>query len=197
VVAVFERLGVPRRLQLDNGTPFLLGSAAFGEVVRVVLHQGATPVFIPQREPWRNGVIERFNDSLKQRFFRSERFATRDDVSARAREFERFHNANHRYRATGRRTPDELSQDAVRRPPKPLAAVPQGWPQQGRVEFIRFIRSDRKLRLLGRTLTMPERTAYHYVTATLDLALPAAEGNLLVTDHDGELLIRTSLPAPS
>jgi putative transposase len=196
VVAAFERLGVPRRLQLDNGTPFLLGSAAFGEVVRVVLHQGATPVFIPQRKPWRNGVIERFNDSFEQRFFRSERFATRDGVRTRALEFERFHNANHRYRATGRRTPDELSQNADRRPPKPLVAVPQGWPQQGRVEFIRFIRSDRKLRLLRRTVTMPERLAYHYVTATLDLALPVTEGNLLITDHHGELFMRTSLPTP-
>jgi putative transposase len=196
VVAVFGRLGVPRRLQLDNGNPFLLGSAALGEVVRVVLHQGATPVFIPQREPWRNGVVERFNDSFEQRFFRSERFDSRAQVRVRAHEFERFHNANHRYRATGRRTPDELSREAVRRSPKPLAALPPGWPAQGRVEFIRFIRSDCRLRLLRRTITLPERLAYHYVTATLDLALPVAEGNLLVTDHYGELVMRTSLPAP-
>ena len=106
LLRLWERLGVPRRLQLDNGAPFLLGSANLGEITRIALHQGATPVFIPQGEPWRNGVCEQFNDTFDKRFFRSERFTCRDRLAERALAFERFHNANHRYRATGRRTPD-------------------------------------------------------------------------------------------
>jgi transposase InsO family protein len=196
LIRLWERLGVPGRLQLDNGKPFLLGSASLGEVVRVTLHQGATPVFIPQGEPWRNGVCEQFNDTFDKRLFRSERFTDRGQLSTRALEFESFHNANHRYRATGRRTPDELTAGIERCRPSPLTDLPTGWPQQGRIEFIRFIRSDRKLRLLRRSITMPETHVYRYVTATLDLAIPANEGNLLVSDTDGELVTRASVSQP-
>ena len=192
----WERLGVPRRIQFDNGKPFQVGSVRLGEIARVSLHLGATPVFIPQGEPWRNGVCEQFNDTFDKRFFRSERFEDREQLGARALEFERFHNANHRYRATGRKTPDEVRAAVELRLPQPLAELPPGWPEEGRIEFIRFIRSDRKLRLLRRSIAMPETHVYRYVTATLDLAIPAGEGNLLVTDTDGELVLRGNVPRP-
>ncbi len=35
LIGVWERLGVPRRLQLDNGMPFVPGAASLGEIVRV------------------------------------------------------------------------------------------------------------------------------------------------------------------
>lgn len=197
LAALMGRHGVPRRLQLDNGTPFVLGSSRLGEIVRSCLCQGTTPVFIPQGEPWRNGVVERFNDTFNQRFFRSERFRSREHVAERALAFERFHNANHRYRATGRRTPDELTAAAKRRAAIPRAELPAGWPEQGRVEFIRFIRSDQQLRILRRQITMPEHLTYRYVTATLDLAIPSQQGNLLVCDHEGELVQRASIVTPS
>lgn len=192
-MALWERHGVPRRLQLDNGKPFVVGGGALGEVVRLCLRQGATPVFIPQGEPWRNGVVEHYNDTFDKRFFRSERFGSRDELRTRAGEFERFHNHNHRYRATGRRTPAEVIGETVPRQPTPAAELPAGWPEQGKIEFIRFIRSDRKLRLLRRQIAMPAELAYRYVTATLDLSIPAAEENLLV-HHDGELMARSQIP---
>jgi putative transposase len=196
LAALMERLGVPRRLQLDNGKPFVLGSSRLGELVRVCLHQGATPVFIPQGEPWRNGVVERFNDTFDQRFFRSERFRSREHVAERALAFEDFHNQNHRYRATGRRTPNELRAAAARRRPTAGDQLPAGWPAEGKVEFIRFIRSDRKLRILRREIEMPQQLTHHYVTATLDLSLRAAQGNLLICDHEGELVTREGIAAP-
>ena len=72
--ALWSRHGVPARAQFDNGGPFS-SPTGVGEVVRFCLHQGATPVFIPPREPWRNGTIEHFNDTFDKRFFRHERFA--------------------------------------------------------------------------------------------------------------------------
>jgi transposase InsO family protein len=196
LLRLWQRLGVPKRLQLDNGKPFVLGSASLGEIARVALHQGTTPVFIPQGKPWRNGVCEQFNDTFDKRFFRSERFVDRERIVERALEFEAFHNANHRYRSTGRRTPDELTAGIERRPPAPLAELPGGWPLEGRIEFIRFIRSDRKLRLLRRAITVPDTHVYRYVTASLDLAVPAGEPNLAVCDTDGELVTRVSVPQP-
>ncbi len=63
--ALWERHGLPRRLQLDNGGPFV-SPTGLGEVVRVCLHQRVTLVFIPPREPWRNGTIEHFNNTFQQ-----------------------------------------------------------------------------------------------------------------------------------
>lgn len=44
---------------------------------------------------------------------------------------------------------------------------------------------------------MPDGSAYQYVTATLDLALPADEHNLLITNDQGELLTTARLRTPS
>jgi putative transposase len=191
LVALWERLGVPKRAKFDNGGPFI-GARGLGLVARLCLHNGVTPVFIPAGEPWRNGVVERFNDTFDKRFFRSERFPSRAVLEQRARAFERFHNANHRYAATRGHTPDESVGGAGLRTPRTLAEPPAGWPASGRVEFIRFIRSDRKLRLMRRTYEMPKALVYEYVTAVLDLATPAADGNLRV-QRDGELLATASI----
>jgi transposase InsO family protein len=193
--ALWSRHGVPGRIQFDNGGPFV-SPTGIGEVVRVCLRQGATPVFIPPREPWRNGTIEHFNDTFDKRFFRQERFGGIEHLTERADAFERFHNAQHRYSATRGHAPAETATQSTPRAPLPLAELPAGWPEHGTIEFIRFIRSDHKLRVLGRAIPMPDGSAYQYVTATLDLALTATEHNLLVSNDQGELLTTGRLPTP-
>ena len=192
--ALWRRHGVPERIQFDNGGPFC-SPTGLGEVVRVCLRQDTTPVFIPAREPWRNGTIEHFNDTFDKRFFRQERFTDIAHLTERAGAFECFHNAQHRYSATRPNTPDQ-TQTGKPRTPIALAELPAGWPERGKVEFIRFIRSDHKLRILGRAIPMPDGSAYQYVTATLDLALFAEEHNLLIASDQGELLTTARLPAP-
>ena len=140
---------VPGRIQFDNGGPFV-SPTGLGEVVRVCVLQGATPVFVPPREPWRNGTIEHFNDTFDKRFFRPERFADLGQLGERAGACERFHNAQHCYSATRGLTPEQTTTASAPRGPVALAELPAGWPAHGKVEFIRFIRSDHKLRILGR-----------------------------------------------
>lgn len=190
LVALWERLGLPTRVKFDNGGPFIC-PRGLGLVIRLCLHQGVTPVFIPQGEPWRNGTVERFNDTFDKRFLRQERFDSLAQLRERALAFECFHNANHRYRATGGRTPDELARAQPRRP-NPLERLPAGWPPTGRIEFVRFIRSDRKLRVMRRAVQMPDNVVYEYVTAVLDLAIPPPDGNLRV-HREGELITTASL----
>lgn len=192
--SLWERHGLAARLQLDNGGPFV-SPTGLGEVVRVFLHQGITPVFIPPREPWRNGTIEHFNDTFQRRFFRQERFNGLDHLVERTLAFERFHNSQHRYSSTGGRTPQQTTPAAEPRTPLPAREIPAGWPEHGRVEFIRFIRSDLRLRVLGRAIPMPDGSAYQYVTATLDLSLQGRE-NLLISDPHGQLLTTARLPTP-
>ena len=191
LVALWARLGVPVRLKLDNGGPFG-GARGLGLVTRLCLHQGSIPHFIPQGEPWRNGTVEHFNDTFDKRFFRQERFGSLAHLRERAFAFERFHNANHRYRASGGRTAEEIAPGRGRRKPRSLTELPEGWPHLGRVEFARFIRSDRKLRLLSRAISMPESLVYEYVTAVLDLAIPPGEDNLRVL-LEGEVVATASI----
>jgi transposase len=191
LVSLWKRLGLPARQQFDNGGPFV-APKGLGLIVRLCLHQGVTPRFVPPSEPWRNGTVEHFNDTFDKRFFRQERFDSLAHLRERALDFEIFHNANHRYRATNGRTPAESTHEYQRRTPRPLAELPQGWPLSGRVEFVRFIRSDRKLRLLGRTIPMPDTTTYEYVTAVLDLAIPNTDDNLRVL-RAGEIITTANI----
>lgn len=190
LIALWERLGVPARVKFDNGGPFIC-PRGLGLVIRLCLHQGVTPVFIPQGEPWRNGTIEHFNDTFDKRFLRQERFASLAMLKERALAFEDFHNAHHRYRVTGGRTPDEFGPPESRKP-SPLERLPSGWPSTGRIEFVRFIRSDRKLRIMRRSIAMPDEAVYEYVTAVLDLGVPASQGNLIV-HRDGEPVATATL----
>jgi len=85
---------------------------------------------------------------------------------------------------------------AACRDPLALGEIPAGWPTAGRIEFIRFIRSDRKLRLLGRAITVPNSSAYQYMTATIDLSIAAGRDNLLICDDTGELVSSARIATP-
>ena len=111
-------------------------------------------------------AIEHFNDTFDKRFFRQERFADVEHLSERAGAFERFHNAQHRYSATRGHHARADPRRATTRAPIALAELPGRLAGARKVEFIRFIRSDHKLRILGRAITMPDGSAYQYVTAT-------------------------------
>ena len=167
LIRVWGRLGIPRRLKLDNW--LIAGGRTLPAVVRLCLALGVIPVFVPFAEPWRQGVVEQFNDTFDKRFFRSERFADLGQVRRRMASFERFHNGHHRYAALKGATPDEATARLGFRPRllDPGFTIPERLPRKGRVEFIRFIRSDRQLRVLGRDILLDEAFVHEYVTATL------------------------------
>lgn len=171
VIHIWGRLGIPERFKLDN---WLVPSnnRRLPVVVRLCLALGVTPVFIPFAEPWRNPVVEHFNDTFDKHFFRTERFRDRTHLKARMRPFERFHNAHHRYSALKGATPDEVTRRLGFRPRllDPAYRIPARPPRRGKIEFIRLIRSDRLLRVMDARIGLPERLVYEYVTAVLDVA---------------------------
>jgi len=100
--------GIPDYLQMDNELPFRGSNRhprSLGIVLRLALSQGVTPIFIPPSEPWRNGVIEKFNSNLYKYFFSVQKFASFEDVEEKAPEFSVFHNHNHRYSTQGGKYP--------------------------------------------------------------------------------------------
>jgi hypothetical protein len=59
--AIWTRLGIPENVQIDNAMSFF-GSfthpRGMGPLIRLCLHHGVEPWFIPMSEPWRNGLID-------------------------------------------------------------------------------------------------------------------------------------------
>lgn len=69
---------MPSVAQFDNHANFRGGIPPawqyFSAIVATCLDLDVTARFIPVREPWRNGVVERFNDVWDKSFFRTEVF---------------------------------------------------------------------------------------------------------------------------
>lgn len=73
VVAGWQKLGLPRFLQMDNELSFRGSNRhprSFGLLIRLCLYLGVEVVFIPEGERWRNGIVERFNDVYDKLCFR-------------------------------------------------------------------------------------------------------------------------------
>lgn len=166
---LWHRLGMPARAKFDNGQTIQGRGRQLAVPVWTCLALGVKVRFIPFGEPWRNAVIEHFNDTFDKRFFRSEHFTDLGHLRRRARVFERFHNSHHRYSILKGATPDEWG-NKIRFEPRLLDAdfePPTFLPRRGSIEFIRLIRSDRTLKVLGSKIDMPEEVVHRYVVATL------------------------------
>ena len=186
VVRIWGRLGIPVRLKLDNWLVATLHHT-LPRTAWLCLALGVIPVFVPVREPWRQGVIEHFNDTFDKRFFRTERFRDVRHCAGRLRHFEDFHNTHHRYAAIGRATPAEFAAK-LGFEPRLLERgfqLPDRLPRRGRVEFIRLIRSDRLLSVLGEQITLGPEQVHEYVTAILHVR----RGELEVV-HGGKTIKR-------
>jgi len=174
---VWTRMGIPSILQLDNELVFFGNRRyprAAGQLMRLCFAAGVEIVFIPIREPWRNGVVEKFNDHWNRMFYRRVKMSSFDAVRRESLQFESRHNATWRYQKIGGRTPnDALAQSTVvlRFPDRPTPPpMPLGKPTDGRVSFIRFIRSDRSLEIFGQHFPMPPEATHEYVRASIDVA---------------------------
>jgi putative transposase len=175
--ASWARLGMPKHQQVDNEAVFY-GSVAhprgMGNLIRLCLLYGIEAWFIPPAEPWRNGVVEKFNDHWRQKFLER---TVMDSEAALRREslaYEARHNGQYRYSALGGKTPlATLAASAVslRFPPTVAAPThPLPKPKRGRYHLVRFIRSERVLDVFGERFLAPAEATYEYVRATVDVA---------------------------
>jgi len=169
----WKAVGLPDFLQLDNELSFR-GSNRYprspGLVIRLCLHFGIQPVFIPIGEPWRNGVIEKFNDTYNRKFFRRQWFNSYNHLKQQSKNFQRFHNKHHRYSCLKGKTPLEVIEQSSSTPqtlggntklPK-IEEVPDG-----NIILIRFIRSDCMLDVFGEKFKVSKDLIYSYVKAIL------------------------------
>jgi transposase InsO family protein len=174
VYDIWNRLGLPKYAQFDNAMEFY-GSPAhprgMGQVIRLCLHHRVEPVFIPVREPWRNGAIEKFNDHWENKFHGRVTIGDEKELGSESLRFEDRHNSRWRYSPLGGKTPMQ-SLEASRRKmnfPGPLRSGSLPKPKSGQYHLVRFIRSDRLLDIFGEKFLMPAKVVYEYVQATIDV----------------------------
>lgn len=174
VVEFWQSHGMPDALQMDNELAFRGSNRyprSFGPVVRFALSQGVAPVFIPIKEPWRNGMIEKFNDTFDKRFLRCQTFINYEHLVESTPKFVLFHNTNHRYSSQNHKTPNEMDVIGLKHilykgKSHLLQRIPL---ETGCVYFIRFIRSDLLVRLPTESFKVKEKLKYSYVVAEVNI----------------------------
>lgn len=185
--------GLPDALQMDNELAFRGSNRyprSFGAVIRFALSQGVAVIFIPVAEPWRNGIIEKFNDTYQLRFLRAYSFDNLEQLSQKEQLFINFHNSNHRYSSQSHKSPNEakalqmsavLYKGIIHLPSlKNEIIIPLN---QGCIYFIRFIRSDLKLNLINEIFIVKDILKYSYVVAEINI-----ENHSLVIRQNDEII---------
>jgi len=174
--AVWMRMGMPDQVQIDNAMSFF-GSPThprgMGPLIRLCLHNGVEPWFIPMAEPWRNGMIESFNDRYQQMFLGKVFMATEGDLKDGSLAFEQRHNSKYRYSKLGGKTPLKAlaASNATLRFPKESEAPKHQLkkPEIGRYHLVRLIRSNLKLNIFGELFSVSPALKLEYVVATINV----------------------------
>jgi hypothetical protein len=172
LVSAWQKLGIPIYLQVDNELS-LKGSnrhpRTFGDVIKLCLCLGVEIIFIPEAEPWRQGVIEKFNDVYDKMFFRYQVFKDFAHLNKESLVFENFHNNNHRYGKLKGKAPWAVHNSVARRLlPKSFTLHERHIPfRDGRVSFIRLTDEKGKVRFFTETFLVDKELVNEYVKGTI------------------------------
>lgn len=170
----FKYIGRPDYIQFDNSWS-LFGSPrhprSLGLIPRMCLALGVRVIFIPIGEPWRNGAVERFQQTFDKSFYHGQFFTSYAHMKRKAATFERFVNSRHPTRALDGKTPAEfvkLSGATLRLLDKAIFLRDIDLSlADGEIVLVRLIRSDLKLDVFGEKFAMPKKVQYEYVIATI------------------------------
>jgi putative transposase len=171
---VWQTLGLPEGLQMDNDAAFCGGYKAprvLGDFVRLCLYLGIEPIFIPVHEPKRNGVVERLNGLWSHSFWKRRHFRSVAHVKRAGPEFETWYAQRYHPPALSGLTPSQKAQQAgpLRLTAKEISALPEELPiTEGRVHCIRRVDAHGQISLLNEVWKVDKRLAGQYVWATVE-----------------------------
>ncbi len=174
LINFWKTAGIPDFLQMDNYLSFwgsLIRPNAVGKIIRLCLLHGVIPVFIPIKEPWRNGIVEHFNCTMQSAILHTERYTNVSEVQNAADNFCEIHNATHHYSTQQGMTPIQrmeylhypltlLDKEFV----LPKERLPLN---SGEIHVIRFIRSNLKFNIFGLSFSLPKETQYEYIKGVI------------------------------
>ena len=122
-------------------------------------------------------------------------FTNIEHLRAENAAFIEFHNTHHRYSAHAGATPKQIWQGRLQRPWSTACRPPTRLPAQGRIDVIRYVRSNRRVDLFGKRITVAEDQTHQYVTAIIKVR---AKKVIVVTldgaiIHDGDFNLARTL----
>lgn len=151
-VATWQKIGLPKFLQMDNGLAFR-GSNAYPRSLRRLMRVGldvqVQPVFIPKSEPWRNGVIENLNGLIQRLLLKAKVFKNEKQLSQEVPKLATCINGTHQLPALNGKTPNEFSAKARLH----FLSAEYNWRKRnlqqvkGKVIFIRLVRKSGRITL--------------------------------------------------
>lgn len=176
LMSSWKRMGIPTILQHDNGLEFR-GSNRYprsaGLLTKLCLLLGIESVFVPCRQPYRNGSLENLNGLFQRFVLRSQQI---DDVALLTREvsdFEYIANTKHPHVPLDGKT-STAYEEALRFRAKLL---PEDFtcssrfkfeePPNGKVSFICRIRKSGRITIASEKFDIDPELAWDYVYASI------------------------------
>lgn len=191
VVRAWQRLGLPRYLQVDND-PLWAGTgrwpASLNRFIRLALLVKVELVFIPEGEPWWNGSVENFNGWFQERLL-----AIRLNSPAQVRRelaiLMDICFREHLHAHLGFHTSQQVRRSLrPRRLPANFHQHLQSMPVAiGKVTFIRKVRRSGRITILSVKVHVGKRRQGRYVQATLytrNTRLKIYHGHPLIKEMD-------------
>ena len=170
IVRCWQTVGIPKVLQMDNGivTGTSLHPGSINKMLRLCLHIGIEVLFVPFAEPWRQGIVEKFNDFVDKNFFITHRFQDLTDLCEQVQTFQDYCWYNRRPSALKGKTPCRMFPDVcVHLLPEDFVIPEISSIPAGKIRFIRMVRSNLLIDVLGHKFPVDENYYKEYVTATL------------------------------
>lgn len=174
LVASWQNLGIPSVVQVDNALEFR-GSNRYprslSRVIKLCLLLGVEVLFIPEKNPWRNGSVENFNGLLEKLFLDTQEFPDFPHVKAEIPHFLDCCNRCHVHEPLAYQTSEQFRAtylDHIRLLDKNFAQHTKPLPiSDGKVSFIRRVRRSGRITILNEKFDIDKDLAYEYVYATI------------------------------
>lgn len=162
-----------RRVRLDNGVGLAPIFRVLGPTTRLALARGATVVFTPPGQPWRNGRLERFHWTMETEYFRDQRPTSIAAAVDGLVEWLNFYNQDRPHSRLGYQAPAERAAYA---PLDRGALELRTWTVErtaGVVECLRLVLNDGAVELWqGEWLAVSPLLAGQYVRVTFEVPGP-------------------------
>lgn len=177
VISFWKSYSVPEYLQMDNELSFKGSNRhprGLGLLMRTALSLNVTPRFIPVGEPWRNGVIERFNQKVEKTLL-TQPHKDFDDLMRHSEQFMEVHNSEHHYSTMNHKTPLQMDLEKFGSihplsPHYEVSERPKINPNNlNEIIFIRLVRSDGLINVLNTQVEVIPELIHTYVEAKICL----------------------------
>lgn len=148
----FERYGLPRRINTDNGPPWMASGQA--DLTRLGVWLIRLDVGLSNSRPAHpqtNGKEERFHRTLKAEVLGSRQFTDFSEVQRHFDDWRRVYNAVRPHQALSMQTPAQRYQPSKRSMPKTLPAI-----EYGPEDVVRKVQSGGWISLGGRAIRLSQ-----------------------------------------